>query len=149
VRLAISGKDRNGVELTENERSALEHHAACYPLPHREVHQAKLVLYAADDVKAPAYRALQEALCTDRSLLVVSKAAAGPSPGSVLLLGERGSVTRIVIALASRPLRVSLAVRRNAGFHWASDTLLAGGIFFALSPFGVPAKCRRRRRHTW
>lgn len=34
--------------LEAEERAELEHRAACYTLPHRQVQRAKLVLYAAD-----------------------------------------------------------------------------------------------------
>jgi hypothetical protein len=37
-----------GIVLSDEERSELEHRAACYTLPHKWVQRAKLVLYAAD-----------------------------------------------------------------------------------------------------
>ena len=45
---AMPGRSRYRIELSEEERSELEHRAACYSRPHREVQRAKLVLYAAD-----------------------------------------------------------------------------------------------------
>jgi hypothetical protein len=44
----MPGRSRYRIELSEDERSELEHQAACYSRPHREVQRAKLVLYAAD-----------------------------------------------------------------------------------------------------
>jgi len=44
----MPGKSRYRIELSEGERSELEHRAACYSRPHREVQRAKLVLYAVD-----------------------------------------------------------------------------------------------------
>src|SRR5713101_2696512 len=36
------------IVLTDEERSELEHRAACYTLPHKRVQRARLVLYAAE-----------------------------------------------------------------------------------------------------
>ena len=44
----MPGKSRYRIELSEEERAELEHRAACYSRPHREVQRAKLVLFAAD-----------------------------------------------------------------------------------------------------
>src|SRR5918994_547894 len=44
----MPGRSRYRIELSDAERSELEHRAACYSRPHREVQRAKLVLYAAD-----------------------------------------------------------------------------------------------------
>jgi transposase-like protein len=44
----MPGRSRYWIELSEEERCELEHRAACYSRPHREVQRAKLVLYAAD-----------------------------------------------------------------------------------------------------
>ena len=46
----MPGKSRYRVDLSDAERSELEHRAACYSRPHREVQRAKLVLYAADGI---------------------------------------------------------------------------------------------------
>jgi len=46
----MPGKSRYRVELSEDERVELEHRAACYSRPHREVQRAKLVLYAAEGI---------------------------------------------------------------------------------------------------
>lgn len=44
----MAGRSPNEVVLSEPERAALEHVAACYTRPHREVLRAKVVLMAAD-----------------------------------------------------------------------------------------------------
>jgi len=43
----MPGKSRYQFELTDEESAELEHRAACYSRPHREVQRAKLVLFAA------------------------------------------------------------------------------------------------------
>ncbi len=45
--LVMAGRSRYQIVLSEEERSELEHRAACYSRSHREVQRAKLVLYAA------------------------------------------------------------------------------------------------------
>src|SRR5437868_10723076 len=45
---AMAGRSRYRIVLSEEERAELEHRAACYSRPHREVQRAKLVLYAAE-----------------------------------------------------------------------------------------------------
>jgi len=47
-RLDVPGKSRYQFELTDEESDELEHRAACYSRPYREVQRAKLVLYAAE-----------------------------------------------------------------------------------------------------
>jgi hypothetical protein len=44
----VAGRSRYQIVLSEEERAELEHRAACYSRPHREVQRAKLVLYAAE-----------------------------------------------------------------------------------------------------
>jgi winged helix-turn helix protein len=44
----MAGRSRYRIELSEAERRELEHRAACYSRPHREVLRAKLVLHAAE-----------------------------------------------------------------------------------------------------
>src|SRR5829696_4872181 len=44
----MPGRSPYEVVLSEAERAELEHRAACYSRPHREVQRAKLVLLAAD-----------------------------------------------------------------------------------------------------
>ena len=44
----MAGRSRYQIVLSDEERRELEHRAACYSRPHREVLRAKLVLYAAD-----------------------------------------------------------------------------------------------------
>ena len=44
----MAGRSRYRIVLSEEERAELEHRAACYSRPHREVQRAKLVLYAAE-----------------------------------------------------------------------------------------------------
>ena len=44
----MAGRSRYQIDLSEEERRELEHRAACYSRPHREVLRAKLVLYAAE-----------------------------------------------------------------------------------------------------
>src|SRR6516162_616879 len=44
----MPGPNAQEIVLEESERSELEHRAACYTRPHREVLRAKLVLLAAD-----------------------------------------------------------------------------------------------------
>jgi hypothetical protein len=44
---AMAGRSRYRIVLSAEERAELEHRAACYSRPHREVQRAKLVLYAA------------------------------------------------------------------------------------------------------
>jgi hypothetical protein len=44
----MAGRSRYQIVLSEEERVELEHRAACYSRPHREVQRAKLVLYAAE-----------------------------------------------------------------------------------------------------
>ena len=46
--LVMAGRSRYQIVLSEEERVELEHRAACYSRPHREVQRAKLVLYAAE-----------------------------------------------------------------------------------------------------
>lgn len=46
----MPGKTRNQIELTAEERQELEHRAACYTLPHKQVQRAKIALYAADEL---------------------------------------------------------------------------------------------------
>jgi Helix-turn-helix domain len=43
-----AGRSRYQIVLSDEERRVLEHRAACYSRPHREVLRAKLVLYAAE-----------------------------------------------------------------------------------------------------
>jgi transposase-like protein len=43
----MAGRSPYGIVLSEAERAELEHRAACYSRPFREVQRAKLVLYAA------------------------------------------------------------------------------------------------------
>ena len=43
----MPGRSPHEVNLSEDERAELEHRAACYTRPHREVLRAKLVLLAA------------------------------------------------------------------------------------------------------
>jgi transposase-like protein len=45
---AMPGRSPYEVRLSTEERAELEHRAACYTRPHREVLRAKLVLMAAD-----------------------------------------------------------------------------------------------------
>ena len=47
---------------------------------------------------------------------------------------EEAGPARLVLVRSERRSHL----RRDARFQWASDTLLAGGLFYALSPFGVP-----------
>src|SRR5918995_150796 len=44
----MPGRSPHEVVLTEDERAELEHRAACYTRPHREVQRARLVLLAAE-----------------------------------------------------------------------------------------------------
>lgn len=44
----MAGRSRYQIVLSDEERRELEHRAACYSRPHREVLRAKLVLYAAE-----------------------------------------------------------------------------------------------------
>ena len=44
----MAGRSRYQIDLSDEERRELEHRAACYSRPHREVQRAKLVLYAAE-----------------------------------------------------------------------------------------------------
>src|ERR1700694_1331475 len=44
----MAGRSRYRIVLSEEERAELEHRAACYSRPHREVQRARLVLYAAE-----------------------------------------------------------------------------------------------------
>ena len=44
----MAGRSRYQIELSDEERRELEHRAACYSRPHREVQRAKLVLHAAE-----------------------------------------------------------------------------------------------------
>jgi len=44
----MPGRSPHEVVLGETERAELEHRAACYTRPHREVQRAKLVLLAAE-----------------------------------------------------------------------------------------------------
>ena len=44
----MPGRSRYAVVLREEERSELEHRAACYTLPYKRVQRARLVLYAAE-----------------------------------------------------------------------------------------------------
>src|SRR5512135_1043117 len=44
----MAGRSRYRIELSDEERRELEHRAACYSPPYREVQRAKLVLYAAE-----------------------------------------------------------------------------------------------------
>jgi Helix-turn-helix domain len=44
----MAGRSRYQIVLSGEERAELEHRAACYSRPHREVQRAKLVLFAAD-----------------------------------------------------------------------------------------------------
>ncbi|MGH9027723.1 MAG: helix-turn-helix domain-containing protein [Acidimicrobiia bacterium] len=44
----MPGRSPHEVVLSEAERAELEHRAACYTRPHREVQRAKLVLLAAE-----------------------------------------------------------------------------------------------------
>jgi hypothetical protein len=46
--LVMAGRSHYQIVLSDEERRELEHRAACYSRPHREVLRAKLVLYAAD-----------------------------------------------------------------------------------------------------
>jgi len=46
--LMMAGRSRYQIVLSDEERVELEHRAACYSRPHREVLRAKLVLYAAE-----------------------------------------------------------------------------------------------------
>lgn len=44
----MAGRSHYQIVLSDEERRELEHRAACYSRPHREVLRAKLVLYAAE-----------------------------------------------------------------------------------------------------
>jgi hypothetical protein len=44
----MPGRSPHEVVLSDAERAELEHRAACYTRPHREVQRAKLVLLAAE-----------------------------------------------------------------------------------------------------
>lgn len=46
--VAMAGRSRYQIVLSDEERRELEHRAACYSRPHREVLRAKLVLLAAE-----------------------------------------------------------------------------------------------------
>lgn len=46
----MAGRSRYQIVLSDDERAELEHRAACYSRPHREVQRARLVLYAAEGV---------------------------------------------------------------------------------------------------
>jgi hypothetical protein len=45
---AMAGRSCYEIVLSEEERAELEHRAACYTRPYREVQRARLVLYAAE-----------------------------------------------------------------------------------------------------
>jgi hypothetical protein len=46
--LGVARGEGYAIVLAEEERSELEHRAACYTLPYKRVQRAKLVLYAAE-----------------------------------------------------------------------------------------------------
>jgi len=46
--VVMAGRSHYEIVLSDEERRELEHRAACYSRPHREVLRAKLVLYAAE-----------------------------------------------------------------------------------------------------
>lgn len=46
--VVMAGRSQYQIVLSDAERRELEHRAACYSRPHREVLRAKLVLYAAE-----------------------------------------------------------------------------------------------------
>jgi Helix-turn-helix domain len=48
ILVVMAGRSRYQIVLSDEERRELEHRAACYSRPHREVLRAKLVLYAAE-----------------------------------------------------------------------------------------------------
>ena len=48
ILVVMAGRSRCQIVLSDEERRELEHRAACYSRPHREVLRAKLVLYAAE-----------------------------------------------------------------------------------------------------
>jgi Helix-turn-helix domain len=47
ILLVMAGRSQYQIVLSDEERRELEHRAACYSRPHREVLRAKLVLFAA------------------------------------------------------------------------------------------------------
>lgn len=46
--VVMAGRSPYRIVLSDEERAELEHQAACYSRPHREVQRAKLVLFAAE-----------------------------------------------------------------------------------------------------
>ncbi len=118
----MPGKSRYQVELSDAERSELEHRAACYSRPHREVQRAKLVLYAADgidnteiarrlDLRPEVVGRWRRRFCEERLEGLSDRERAGRPRRFPPAAGRRGQGDRLRAAGLRRPAALALQPR--------------------------------------